>query len=130
MFDKALIEAAHKACENSHAPYSKASRGAAVLDSDGRIYSGCTVELANYSGTVHAEQVAIASAIASGAKKLVRLALYPADYPCGICRQFMREFNPEFVVVYQQDGEIRTVTMDELYPNVFGRENLQLPPTL
>ena len=44
------------------------SAGAAVRDQDGRTYSGATVELA--TGSVSAVQLAVATAMASGAKSL------------------------------------------------------------
>jgi cytidine deaminase len=129
-FDGALVEAARNAWKNSHAPYSKMAAGAAVLDSEGNVYSGCTVEIATYTGTVHAEQAAVAAALAAGAKDLVRIAVYPGNYPCGVCRQFLLEFNPEFIVVFELHGQIETVTLGELFPNIFGRVTLQLPPNL
>jgi len=126
-FDRALVESALKACQRSYAPYSEAVSGAAVLDSEGRIHIGCTVEVATYTGTVHAEQVAIAAALAAGAKRLLRIAVYPSQYPCGVCRQFMLEFNEQFVVVNDIDGKIVTAGLGDLMPNLFGRKTMQLP---
>jgi cytidine deaminase len=47
--------------------------------------------------------------------------------PCGICRQFMREFSKDLVIVLTKPGEnkeVRVVTLNELLPESFGPEDL------
>ena len=86
-----LYEAACKVQKNAHAPYSNAHIGAAVLMSDGKIFTGCNVENASYGGTVCAERVAIFKAISEGSNKKIKEVLVVSDAekpwpPCGFCR--------------------------------------------
>ena len=50
-----LLSAARKASENSYSPYSKFPVGAALLTSEGRLFTGCNVENASYGGAICAE---------------------------------------------------------------------------
>ena len=43
-----LFDAAVAAMANAHAPYSKFPVGAALRTEDGRIYSGCNIEIASF----------------------------------------------------------------------------------
>ena len=54
-----LLRLARAAMKHAYAPYSKFRVGAAVLLSDGRIFSGCNVENASYGLTICAERNAI-----------------------------------------------------------------------
>ncbi len=44
MTDKELFAAAVKAAEKSYSPYSHFRVGAALMSSDGRIFTGCNIE--------------------------------------------------------------------------------------
>ena len=46
---KELFERAVKAAENSYSPYSRFKVGAALLCSDGTIYTGCNIENSSFS---------------------------------------------------------------------------------
>src|SRR6185437_2779997 len=70
-----LIDAAVKVRENARATFSNFKVGAAVLDSGGRIHTGCNVENATYGLTVCAERVAIFKAISEGAGGFTRVAV-------------------------------------------------------
>lgn len=50
--------------------------------------------------------------------------------PCGICRQFIREFAPEIpVFMFSSNGEkFCKLYLHELLPMSFGPENLQITP--
>ena len=101
----ALIAAAREAAKHAHAPYSGFGVGAAVLLADGAIISGCNFENASYGMTLCAETVALASANAQGRMADVRaLAVIGGRigpdgqlidtgivYPCGRCRQIIKE---------------------------------------
>src|SRR3989475_4848021 len=92
----ALLEAALRARENAHAPFSHVRVGAAIEDDSGRIHTGCNVENATYGLTLCAERVAVFKAISEGARKFTRVVV-AADTdvltpPCGACRQILWEF--------------------------------------
>jgi len=53
-----LIEAARDALDDAHVPYSEYRVGAALRTADGTVYTGCNIENANYSNSLHAEEVA------------------------------------------------------------------------
>ena len=120
----ALLEAARAARERAYAPYSEFSVGAAVLAGSGRIYPGCNVENASYGLTLCAERVAISSAVAAGEREFAAIAIVtqgtaPAS-PCGACRQFLVEFNPEMAVVLENErGDRQSFTAGDLLPGFF-----------
>jgi cytidine deaminase len=120
----ALVEAALHVRENAHAPFSKFKVGAAVLDQNGRVFTGCNVENATYGLTVCAERVAIFKAISEGAGKFTRVAVV-ADTdiltpPCGACRQILWEFCGDVeLVMANLRGKSETVRLGELFPRAF-----------
>jgi len=65
---RALLEAARAVRSHAHAPYSRFTVGAAVLDDAGRIHAGCNVENASYGLTSAPIANAVAAAVAAGAK--------------------------------------------------------------
>jgi cytidine deaminase len=123
--DEQLIGLAITARNMAHAPYSKFSVGAALIASDGRVFTGCNVENSTYSLTVCAERVAALKAVSEGALQIARIAVV-ADTerptpPCGSCRQMMWEFGkPETeVLMANLKGAVRKSTLAELYPLSF-----------
>ena len=131
---KELLLAARKARENSYCPYSGFAVGAALLTEDGKIYTGANIENASYTPTVCAERVAFFTAIHNGEKKFNAIAISggkagnePASafYPCGVCRQVISEFCDEnFVVIVDSPNGAITLTMNELYPYGFTKEQM------
>ncbi len=123
--DQALIQAARSARIYAYAPYSNYAVGAAVRTDDGRIFTGCNVENASYSLSLCAERVALGSAIAAGARKIIAVAVCTADggTPCGACRQTLLEcaLNPETCVVWvvKPDEIVQWYTLAELIPHGF-----------
>ena len=121
-----LQSAARTARGNAWAPYSTYQVGAAVLTSDGRIVVGCNVENASYGLTICAERVAICTAIAQGCSSFTAIcvSLTGVPVPCGACRQFLFEFNPEmFVLLDDLNHTTNTVPelvrLSELLPRAF-----------
>ncbi|HKE28440.1 MAG TPA: cytidine deaminase [Bryobacteraceae bacterium] len=119
-----LVEAALAAREYAFAPFSKFKVGAAVLDADGRIHTGCNVENATYGLTVCAERVAIFKAISDGVRRFQRVAV-AADTdnltpPCGACRQILWEFCGDVeIAMANPRGKIETYRLKELFPRPF-----------
>ena len=100
--DKELYTIAQKALVNAYAPYSKFKVGAALLATDGTIFTGVNVENSTYGATICAERTAFVKAISEGNTKFSKIAVASSGgsaWPCGVCRQFMYEFNPELQVI-------------------------------
>ncbi len=133
MTNEKLLEKAIKAMKCSYSPYSKFSVGAAVLTAKGNVYTGFNIENSSYSATVCAERTAIFSALLNGEKEFLKLAVVGSDsenlkkfcYPCGICRQVLREFcSDSLEIIFSNGKEIKQTTLGELLPLSFGRDNL------
>ncbi len=124
-----LIERAIEAQKNAYVPYSHFHVGAALLTEDGDIYTGCNIENASYTPTVCAERTAIFKAVSEGHKKIKKIAIVgdsDLTYPCGVCRQVIREFgkNAEIIIANSPDN-YKTYTLEELLPHSFGPEDLR-----
>lgn len=133
---KELITFAIEAREKSYSPYSKFKVGAALLCADGEIYTGCNIENAAYTPTNCAERTAFFKAVSEGERDFKAIAIVGGaedkelDYcaPCGVCRQVMREFcslkNFE-IILAKSINEYKVYTLEELFPEGFGPENLE-----
>jgi cytidine deaminase len=126
-----LIQAARSALDAAYVPYSDYTVGAALRTADGTVFTGCNVENANYSNSLHAEEVAIAGAVKSGYREFDRLAVSSGVRdgvtPCGMCRQTLAEFcADDLPVVCDEGGESTTTyTLGELLPATIGPETLE-----
>jgi cytidine deaminase len=114
-----LIELAWETRRKAHAPYSRFQVGAALLASDGRIFTGCNVENLSYGLTMCAERVAIGAAIAAGANQFEAVAVV-ADTgvpisPCGACRQVLAEFGAPKVLLANRTERLE-FSLEELLP--------------
>jgi len=124
-----LTEQARDAMEAGYAPYSEYFVGAALQAADGTVYTGCNIENANYSNSLHAEEVAIGKAVSDGRTEFARLAVVSAAEdgvtPCGMCRQTLAEFCAEGfeIICAGADGRDR-YTLGELLPNTITRAHL------
>ena len=121
-----LIAAARAVRKHAHAPYSRFTVGAAVLDERGRIHVGCNVENASYGLTVCGERNAIAAAVAAGARRIRAVAIAsgarPPASPCGACRQVIAELGAtetELFLVGPTGAGERT-TLGALLPRAFS----------
>jgi len=124
-----LVEAARKARAHAYSPYSGVKIGAAVLTSDGSVFTGANIENASYGLACCAERTAIFKAVSEGKRKIVAIAVVgeSEDFtrPCGACRQVMVEFNPRMKVLRRGiDGFAEEDTAAELLPAHFGPAGL------
>lgn len=123
------IQAARAASERAYAPYSNFLVGAAILTQDGAVYAGCNVENASYGLGICAERNAAAHMIAEGEDREIELVVVYSPnaapcFPCGACRQVLREFGCEEVVVLDGEGNPRRYPFEEILPHSFGPEVL------
>ncbi|KAJ1836100.1 hypothetical protein LPJ63_000540 [Coemansia sp. RSA 2711] len=120
-----------EARDHSHSPYSKFRVGAAVRTADGTVFKGCNVESCSFSPTICAERVAVASAVAAGHKKFAAIAISSDQEtepctPCGVCRQFMREFSRDLrILLVRPDGMVCRTDLEQLLPGSFGPDSLE-----
>lgn len=124
-----LVEAATKARSHAYSPYSGVKIGAAVLTSDGSIYTGANIENASYGLACCAERTAIFKAVSEGKRRIVAIAVVgkSEDFtsPCGACRQVMVEFNPKMKVLRRGlDGFSEDGTAGSLLPSHFNPPEL------
>ena len=127
--DDELVKRAREALTNAYSPYSKIRVGAAVLATDGRVFTGCNVENASYGMTWCAERTAIVKAVSEGAHAFTTIAIATSRpqplMPCGACRQVLREFAPTLrVIVVGDGGQRHETTLSALLPDAFGPEDI------
>ncbi|TKA60945.1 hypothetical protein B0A49_09951 [Cryomyces minteri] len=146
-------------------PYSRFRVGCTLLisspspilssSSEAVYVSGANVENASYPVGTCAERVALGTAVVQGHRQgsfralAVATDVVPASSPCGMCRQFIREFcgvsipfpssalqwgvrvQPEMpVFMYDKNGEFVVMTVEQLLPVSFGPESLPPPHEL
>jgi len=119
-----LVEAALKARENAHAPFSGFKVGAALEDAAGGIWTGSNVENATLGLTVCAERVAVFKAVSEGARKFSRLAVVADSAtltpPCGACRQILWELCGDIeIILANLAGQTERLRLRELFPRPF-----------
>lgn len=133
-----LIENAIEARKMAYTPYSNYKVGASLLSSDNKIIKGCNIENAAYGPTNCAERTAFFKAVSEGVKEFSAIAIVGGlenetdlfsgyAFPCGVCRQVMREFcDSEFeIVVARSTDDYKVYTLGELLPESFGPDNLK-----
>ena len=120
--DDELIQLAVKARLRAYAPYSKFQVGAALRCQSGAVFLGCNVENISYGLTLCAERVAASAAIAAGERDFAEMAIVADStapiVPCGACRQFLAEFNPNLrLLLSTVAGVVEVVGLRELLPH-------------
>ena len=136
MDDHELVDVAREATGNAHVPYSEYRVGASLLTADGTVFTGCNIENANYSNSLHAEEVAIAEAVKNDHHDFVAIAVSSGARdgvtPCGMCRQTLAEFCDEDFPVYCDEGEnedgteeISEYALGDLLPNTISLDTLE-----
>lgn len=117
----------------SYAPYSNYFVGAALLCSDGKVYTGCNIENAAFSPTNCAERTAFFKAVSEGEKDFVAVAVVGGPHgrtdaycaPCGVCRQVMREFcGDDFKIILAKSvSDYKVFTLAEILPQSFNPQD-------
>jgi len=126
---EALMEAARAAASRAYAPYSNFHVGAAILTGGGTIHSGSNVENASYGLSICAERnaVAIMATTDPEDREIELVAVFSPNtsrcFPCGACRQVLREFGCKEVVVETGRG-LERYPFDQILPNSFSPEAL------
>ncbi|KAK2624454.1 hypothetical protein QTJ16_006404 [Diplocarpon rosae] len=118
---------------SAYCPYSRFRVGASILTPDGQHVEGANVENAAYPVGTCAERVALGTAVVKGYRKFTAVAvatdISPPASPCGMCRQFIREFcelsTP--IVMFDKDGAFVVLRLEQLLPMSFGPEALPPP---
>jgi len=127
--DAELLNRAVEAAEGSYSPYSKFRVGAVVVTNDGDVVSGANIENAAFGASICAEANAISNAIAAGATAIESIAVVCLDgdlcTPCGNCRQIMREFNVQRILLRTSGGATQVLSVEDLLPMSFGPEALE-----
>ena len=119
-----LVQAATRARQQAHAPFSRFSVGAAAEDEHGHLHTGCNIENASYGLTICAERLAVFKAISEGARRIVRVAVVAETDqltpPCGACRQILWEFcGGAALTLANLNGRQETMSVAEIFPRPF-----------
>ena len=128
--EQKLLKSAQSAMQKAYVPYSNFSVGAAIIDENNQIHSGCNVENSAYPLGVCAEASAISSMVLSGGKKIKKILLVSSGHllttPCGGCRQKINEFaDDDTEILIYHDQQIKSFSISELLPFSFGKQNLK-----
>jgi len=125
---KKLIETALEVRKRAYAPYSKYNVGAALLTSNGKVYSGVNVENAAYPTSICAERVAVFNAVTYGERDFVAIAVATNNggTPCGSCRQVLSEFGLDILVlVVDSTGAVnQEAPLEYFLPGAFTPSDL------
>ncbi|KAI8965994.1 cytidine deaminase-like protein [Daldinia sp. FL1419] len=131
-FDE-LHERSVKAKSTAYCPYSQFRVGSSILSVDGAYFNGANVENASYPVGTCAERVAFGKAVTEGHRRIKAVAVAtdttPPASPCGMCRQFMREFCDLTVpiIMFDKHDNFVALPLEELLPLSFGPEALPPP---
>ncbi|WP_365920288.1 cytidine deaminase [uncultured Treponema sp.] len=130
MLIEKLIKKAIEMLNFSYVPYSNFHVGAALLTSEGEIYTGCNIENAAYGPSNCAERTAIFKAVSEGKKDFEAIAIVGGkngkieDFcpPCGVCRQVLAEFcKKDFeIILAKSTDEYKIMTLEQLLPESFS----------
>jgi cytidine deaminase len=127
---KDLTEKAKDISKHAYCPYSNFRVGAAVLTDGEVVFTGCNVENASYGLTICAERNAVFHMVTQGQQRIKALVIYTPkpkpSAPCGACRQVIKEFGPDAIIISVCDGpDMLRKTLSELLPDAFGSANLE-----
>lgn len=125
-----MVELSIQAKENSYSPYSKFRVGCILKTASGHYYKGCNVENASYGLTICAERTAIVKAVSEGHTRFSKIVV-ATDlqdsfvFPCGACRQVLREFGDMTVYMVKPDRSVFKTQLSDLLPYSFTQQDLE-----
>jgi cytidine deaminase len=128
---KDLHLTAQKAQKQAYAPYSNFYVGAAIVDEQGVIHSGCNVENAAYPIGCCAEQSAVAQMIVNGGHTIKQILIIGKAGvtcpPCGACRQIISEHGDNETQIHLETapGQFSTQSINDLLPDAFRHTQLE-----
>ena len=121
-----LVQAAANARKLAVAPYSKFKVGAALLTRKNEIITGANVESASFGLTCCAERVALFTALTSGKRDFIAIAVVArapgGPMPCGACRQLLAEYAPNAKIWVADSAALRSIkefSVKGLLPGAF-----------
>lgn len=126
-----LFQAARDAMAKSHSPYSDFPVGAAILTTEGTVYTGANMEVISYPEGWCAETSALAHYVMGRRGTITDVAVVAQKKdritPCGGCRQRLAEFaGPETRLhLCDQTGIVETVLLKDIFPMGFEAEALR-----
>ncbi|MES2614448.1 MAG: cytidine deaminase [Bdellovibrionota bacterium] len=101
--------------------------GAVGLGVSNKLYFGANIEFLKFplNQTIHAEQALVSMAYSQMETGLKEV--YLTAFPCGHCRQFMREMNNfAEVKIFVSSEKKKSFLLSQLLPNSFGPQDLQV----
>ena len=119
-FVKDLINETIETKKFCYHAYSQFRVSSILVTEDLKKYTGVNVENVSYGCTICAERTAIVKAVSEGEKKF-RVITVCTDIdtfvtPCGACRQVIKEFNINNVILINGKNDLKFTTMDYLLP--------------
>jgi cytidine deaminase len=124
-----VMQVAREAATRAYAPYSNFHVGAAILTGGSTIHQGANVENASYGLSMCAERNAVAMMAATDPedREIELVAVFSPNaspcFPCGACRQVLREFGCKEILVETGRG-LQRYPFDQILPNSFGPEDI------
>ena len=117
-----MIDELQELIKNSYAPYSNMHFACIVETKSGNFYKGVNVENASYGACICAERTAACKGVSEGYRNFKAIAVAAKEkkqikeaWPCGICRQFLYEFNKDLDVITGSSREkLQVVKLSEL----------------
>lgn len=131
MTNQELINLAIKAKKNAMSP-TNYHVGAALLTTDGEVYTGCNLGSQDGIFNICAERVAVCKMLSDGKKSFEKIAVVGGmedeltfTTPCGVCRQLISEFGKDIEVILgykDEEGKIveKVQKISELLPSGFS----------
>lgn len=124
-----LIRFAIEALPRARAPYSGFFVAAALLSTNGKIFTGVNIESSSYSLTICAERLAIFKAISEGETSFSDIAIVTGSGkicpPCGACRQVLWDLSNDIrVILAETENSYQIMQLSELLPQAFNNRFL------